>query len=74
MRHTFAAMNTRLQHIIGWCDQRHISQQFSFFRGCDPSLEADQLRIYYVLRRPHMASDTDAEWIAKMERIINKLN
>lgn len=67
-------MNQRLRKIIGWCDQRHISQQYAFFRGCDPTLEGDMARIYKVMRRPYEVTDIDEPWVARMEAIINKLN
>ena len=71
---TLAPMNQRLRNILSWCDQRHISQQFAFFRGCDPSLEAEHARIARVLRRPDAVTDIDEMWVARMEVIINKLN
>ena len=67
-------MNTRLRKILKWCDERSISQVFSFFRGCDPSLEADVLRIYAVLRKPESVTDIDEPWIESMEATINALN
>lgn len=58
----------RLASVLKWCDARGIKQEYSFFRGCDNTIEQYEARIRLVLRTSaHAANENDEPWIASME-------
>lgn len=68
-------MSERMGAILQWCEARSILQVYAFFRGCDPHLEAHELRIRYVVRNGHeLTVEADEPWVASMEDVVQAIN
>lgn len=67
-------LHERVQAINRWCMERGIEQKYSFFRGCDPSIEQHYLRIRQVFSMGRSVMCNDEAWIESMEATMDALN